>query len=367
MTACAGRPPGSGSRHRTRPVACRPMCGIVAVVGRPGDRPLRPRPSCSAASIGPRPRRSPATGPPPSACSAPPPSSASVDALLAGRRRRARPGRPRRTWRRPSRPASTASTQRRRSGSSRPRGASADGDAPDGDGGAQRRAGPGQGRPVGRPPRPAPHRPGGGRPGRPRRRAGRPSPAFTVRPDGAVGASTASRCAAATRPACTCSCWDHGLDLDSDAVRRLLAGRGRRPPLRLRRRSGSPTATSPSSTRRPPRSASWATTRPALRAAIRADGLLHLALGRADGPGHRARPHPLGQRRHHLRGQRPPAQPGGGGRSAGPVRGRRAQRRRRQPRRPEGRARPAHPGRRSPPTPRSSPRSSRARLGARAT
>ena len=34
----------------------------------------------------------------------------------------------------------------------------------------------------------------------------------------------------------------------------------------------------------------------------------------ADGPGDRARPHPLGQRRHHLRGQRPPAQPRGGGR-----------------------------------------------------
>ena len=87
----------------------------------------------------------------------------------------------------------------------------------------------------------------------------------------------------------------------------------------------------------------------------------------AVGPRDRAGPHPLGQRRHHLRAQRPPGQPRGGGRVAGAVRGRRAERRRRQPRRPQGPLRPAHPGRRSPPTPRSSRRSSRARPAARPT
>ena len=46
----------------------------------------------------------------------------------------------------------------------------------------------------------------------------------------------------------------------------------------------------------------------ALRAAIRDDPLLHLARGRAGHTGGRARPHALGERRDHLRGERPPAQ-----------------------------------------------------------
>ena len=58
--------------------------------------------------------------------------------------------------------------------------------------------------------------------------------------------------------------------------------------------------------------------------------------------GRRARPHPLGQRRHHLPAQRPPAQRGGDRPGRRPVRGRRAQRRRRQLRRPEDQRGAAH-------------------------
>ena len=46
----------------------------------------------------------------------------------------------------------------------------------------------------------------------------------------------------------------------------------------------------------------------ALRAAIRADELLHAGAAPATAEVDRAGPHPLGQRRHHLRAQRPPAQ-----------------------------------------------------------
>ena len=103
----------------------------------------------------------------------------------------------------------------------------------------------------------------------------------------------------------------------------------------------------------------------AMRAEVAADRLLRLAPHRRAGPGRRARPHPLGERRHHLRAQRPSreqrrARTAGRGDAA--VDRRRAQRRRRQPRRPPRRARPAvrradhdrrqgHPRPRRPPPP----------------
>ena len=59
----------------------------------------------------------------------------------------------------------------------------------------------------------------------------------------------------------------------------------------------------------------------ALRSAITKDELLHRALDNDDAHGRRARPHALGERRHHLRGERAPAEPGGGGRGrSAPVR-----------------------------------------------
>ena len=83
-----------------------------------------------------------------------------------------------------------------------------------------------------------------------------------------------------------------------------------------------------------------------------ADELLRRAVQAADGRGGRARPHPVGQRRHHLAGQRPPARTPTSSttrRRGRPVRGavrhRGAQRRRRQLRRPQGDRGPADPGR----------------------
>ena len=75
----------------------------------------------------------------------------------------------------------------------------------------------------------------------------------------------------------------------------------------------------------------------ALRDAIRADDVLRAALDGAGRPGHRPRPHPLGERRRHLRGQRPPAQQRRP--TAGPRTCRRHQRRRRQLPRAAGRRR----------------------------
>ena len=107
--------------------------------------------------------------------------------------------------------------------------------------------------------------------------------------------------------------WDHGLDLESDVVARLLAGRdddalfasgggpgGRREPgLRLQGRGRD---------RRAGRQHRGAARRHARRRA--APPRARVAVGPRDG----ARPHPLGERRHHLRAQRPPGQPRGGGR-----------------------------------------------------
>ena len=169
----------------------------------------------------------------------------------------------------------------------------------------QRRPGRAPRRAVGAPPRPAAHRRRRRRPRRPRRRRRRRSPPsppcrWRCRP------STASRCAAATRPACTCSCGTTASTSTSRAGAPRCSRRATATRCSRRARSGSRrTARSSSSTRRPPRSASWATTPRALRAALRDDGLLRLALAAPTRPRHRARPHPLGERRHHLRAQRP--------------------------------------------------------------
>ncbi len=157
----------------------------------------------------------------------------------------------------------------------------------------------------------------------------------------ALNASTASRSAAATRPGSTSSsagtCSASPPELDAESSMR----RGRDP--RLHERLRSPDARTRtghrrtrSSTRSPPRWASWATTcgaprghrerRPASRA--------------ARAPGRRVRrprPHALGERRRRQRGERPPAEPGGDRRRPRPLRRRRAERRRRQ-------LRPAHRG-----------------------
>ena len=213
---------------------------------------------------------------------------------------------------------------------------------------------------LGPPPRPPPHGAGRRRPRRPRRRRRSALAGFTAVQ---VALSALDRLEVRGRDSAGLHLlvWDHGLDLESDVVA-AAAGRPRRrsrssPPAR----SGWPTGTWPSSTRPRPRSASWATTPRRCAPPSRDDGLLHLALGVAVGPRDGAGPHPLGERRHHLRAQRPPAQPRGGGRVAGAVRGRRAERRRRQPRRPEGRATACASRPPSPPTPRSSPPSCRAR------
>ena len=81
-----------------------------------------------------------------------------------------------------------------------------------------------------------------------------------------------------------------------------------------------------------------------IRAAIPADELLRRALARPT-PRCGPRPHPLGQRRHHLRGQRPPPRSSHGrtARRRRPLRGRRVERRRRQLRRSQGLRRAAHP------------------------
>ena len=80
----------------------------------------------------------------------------------------------------------------------------------------------------------------------------------------------------------------------------------------------------------------------ALRADIHRDTLLQEALSGERRPGRRARPHPLGERRHHLPAQRAPAERGGDRPGRRPVRRRRAQRRRRQLRRPEDERGAAH-------------------------
>ena len=135
--------------------------------------------------------------------------------------------------------------------------------------------------------------------------------------------------------------WGHGLDLGSDAVRRLLAGRDSDALFG----SGSVRAAEGNLAfvyKAAKEIGELGDNTAALRAAIAADGLLHLALAaptaRVTVLGHtrwasvgiisEANAHPLNQEEE---GDRRP------------VRGRRAERRRRQPRRPQGEVRVAHP------------------------
>ena len=136
--------------------------------------------------------------------------------------------------------------------------------------------------------------PGGG-PHRPRRST------RSTRSRSRCRRSTGSRCAAATRPGLHLLVTGHGLDLADPDVARLIAERGADPlfaaGVGARRRR----ARSRSSTRPRPRSVSSATTPRALRAQIRDDELLRLALRVATRRGRGARAHALGERRHHLR------------------------------------------------------------------
>ena len=85
-------------------------------------------------------------------------------------------------------------------------------------------------RAVGDPPRPAAHRPRGRRPRRPRRRRRPPSPA-TSPSSRRCRRSTGWRCAAATRPASTCSCGTTVSIVDDPARRRRARRRAARDPL----------------------------------------------------------------------------------------------------------------------------------------
>ena len=183
----------------------------------------------------------------------------------------------------------------------------------------------------------------------------RPRSPATSRSSSRCRRSIGSRCAAATPPACTCSCgttgcrcrtrWSCDCSPSATTIRCSRTAR-----------CASPASASASSTRRPQRSASSATTPAPCAPRSRADELLRLALSQPDARLDRARSHPLGQRRNHQRGQLPSAQQRGARADRRrSVHGRRAQRRCRQPRRHQGRSRPAHRRRRSPPTPRSSP------------
>ena len=131
---------------------------------------------------------------------------------------------------------------------------------------------------------------------------------------------------------------DHGLDLTDPSVQAAIRERTQDPTFQ----SGSVRIVGTccrSCTRRPPRSASWATTPAALRAAVAGDQLLAAGGRRAVGADLGAGAHAVGERRHHLRAQRPPDQQRRArvDRRRAVSRGR-PQRRRRQPRRPPRRA-----------------------------
>ena len=171
------------------------------------------------------------------------------------------------------------------------------------------------------------------------RPVGRPRSRRSTRSRSRCRRSTGSRCAAATPPACTCS---SPATVSISPTRRRAAGRGAQRRIRCSRRArcASPTATSRSSTRPRPRSVSSATTPRALRAQIRDDELLRLAL-RAE----TAEASVLAHTRWASVGiiSEPNAHPlnqeeldGDGRRRRSPYVDRRAQRRRRQLRRPQG-------------------------------
>ena len=127
---------------------------------------------------------------------------------------------------------------------------------------------------------------------------------------------------------------DHGLDLDDPAIARLLdRGATRSSP---QGGAHSPDGISASCTRPRPRSASSATTPRRCGADRATTTCLHLAVRSRDGRGGRPRAHPVGERRHHLRGQCAPAEPRRAADARRPVRHRRAERRRRQLRRSQG-------------------------------
>ena len=215
-----------------------------------------------------------------------------------GRGRRARPGaraRSRSCW-----PASRpASTRRRRRRPRRPRG-------------GQRRAGPGQGRGLGGRPRPAARRARGRRARRrsPRRRP-RSKPSRPCR--SRSRRSTGSRCAAATPPASTSSSATTGWTSTTDDARGACCASGRPTRCSAPARCATPDGAAElrlqggGRDRRAGRQR-----RRAPRARSPSDDLLHRALDNDVGARPRARPHALGERRDHLGGQRPPAEPGGG-------------------------------------------------------
>ena len=194
---------------------------------------------------------------------------------------------------------------------------------------------------VGGPPRSSAHRTRGRGAGRPRqhRRGGRRLPG---RAAGAVGARSPRGARSRLRRSAP-------VRVEPRVVRVRPGGAANARPsataIRCSRtaRCASPASASASSTRRRRRSASSATTPARCAAAISADELLRLALSQPEARADRARPHPLGKRRHHQRGQLPSAeQRGARAVRRRPVHGRRAQRRRRQPRRHQGPPRPAH-------------------------
>ena len=135
--------------------------------------------------------------------------------------------------------------------------------------------------------------------------------AFTLGAGRAVGASTGSRCAAATRPGCTCSCATTASTSTTPGVGRAARRARRRPAVRVAARCARPTATLGFVYKAAAEIGELGDNTAALRAAIRDDELLHLALAADDAEVDGARPHALGERRHHLRGQRAPAQPRG--------------------------------------------------------
>ena len=146
-------------------------------------------------------------------------------------------------------------------------------------------------------PRPAAHRARGRRPRRPRRAVAAAVDGVPRRSSRRCRRSTGSRCAAATRPGCTCSCADHGLDLDDPAIA-AAARRARRPTRCSRSRLGARRRTARLGVRlqgggRDRRARRQHRARCAPRS--RDDELLRLALSRADGRGRRCSATPAGR------------------------------------------------------------------------
>ena len=187
----------------------------------------------------------------------------------------------------------------------------------------QRRPRPRQGRGVGGRARPAPDRPRGRGPRR-TRPVGRRRSRRSRRCRSRCRPSTGSRCAAATPPGCTCS---SGTTASISTSRRSRAWSTSAPPTRCSA-SGSVRVTDDGLAFVYKAAAEIGELGDNTARAARRDPRRRAAAPRPGGRrrrGDRARPHPLGERRHHLRGQRPPAQPRGAGRAgAGPTSWRRS-------------------------------------------